>query len=1229
MAPANGIPDIPIGVGVVGADESVQQVLYVVDSFGNLTEVLVKVDKANASVADSNKKLIASQQAVVKSTEEQANAFDALFNANGKLITSNGEVSASQDEVVASTEREIQANHDLLVQKQTLADWNDKNIAKQTELAAAQSASSVIHSSSYNTLTRLKGLGTPEILKAATWSAFAIGGIAYEAIKQYTDFNKEIMQSVTQAGRPLSSLPFLTQTGLSVAKSTGTALGDVANMIYRVSSATASWHNGLGATNTQLAAMTRQVANLNVLGGVGSGAPTEQSARVLGALMNANLAGVGHNALSAAAFINAATGAGDIKQAELVSAFGRGLLPIAAAHGMSAASAGTFVDLLTTMGTPGSTAGQYAKTAINLLASPSAQGAKALAMVGIQPGELDALLKQKNGLVAVGEYLHQALGQFNPSAFNIKYKGATGAAGATALLQNWGVGDIPKQVIAAWAKGNLQDMTAKQLGTKESGATWLSTLENLIITKAFGGSKSAGTIDALVNNIGTAAGIYSSITRRMNAKAYNQDVQLAMNTPGQQFARMKESLMVDLVSIGKALTPAATTIGKVLVDIIGALTKFKIVLVPLVSMMALVIGAAVVSKVSGALLGGRALLGGLYKGTDRMWGRVFKGREDSALYGKLTGGGRYYKSEATTLMNKAEKEAAEQTLYFGDVQKTAAKATIEFTEAMVQGRMGIAGGSGLGGIKRAEGAVGEAESVGQGLKRTEFVGQDLNKVYRDAGKFDRNLLNKVGGDSAKYNEAIMMRQSRAVQNAHFANMQGEQANLVSKYENGWASHAEAQVASSATGDVEKGFLGRILSKLGGGGVGGVVESAGSKFGLGAMTDMLGGFLGGPMGMAAMAMLMPIAMPYIGKAISGIGSFFGGLFGGSSAKTIAAYKPKIVSGPINPNSIKAKILTAQAELGSLNKKISSGQSLTDAEWRKYNTLSNNISGWKSQEKQDANAWAFALGSGNAATIAKYTGQDSAIQNILRKRGVHNLVAGSKNQLELLNKLSPEERKNVTDILNGKMPSSFYATGTASERIDAWRQRKASEITATLLGQLKANRNFLLSNPKIDPAYYNLHQVSTLQKFQQESGRRASYLLGTDYSRNLKPGQANARYATFATAALRTGAEAAADLALAKSGKLGKNASQALAEVAAELKKRSADYEKAAQKVKSENKLTNADAKNIADAVVAGTKQANSELGLTQNGMANAFASVLGPNGLAGAIAKIEKQIIANG
>src|ERR1019366_593331 len=352
---------------------------------------------------------------------------------------------------------------------------------------------------------------------------------------------------------PASQMGALTKMTENISKMTGINLNDVANNLYRVASGTASWNHGLGATMTQLTNITRSVTNLQVLGNVPAGAASEQAARVITALVNSNVKGIGTSSEKAAALINAAVGSGDMRLNDLVPGIGRGVLQSAKANGMSAKDMLSWIALQTSMGTTASVAGNYVKTGINLLANPSAQGVLAESMIGIKPGEMQGILSGPGGLQAAVATFNTAVKHFAPASGFVGYRdkignprvGGTGTTAAINKLQTWMVGEMNPTVLKQWEHGG----SAASGGLTAANQQWIT---DLILTKAFGGSKQFATLASILKNPQLLAGIETSIGNKSSLAYYNSSYGIASQTPSQRFHKDLSTIEVDLVKAGQA-----------------------------------------------------------------------------------------------------------------------------------------------------------------------------------------------------------------------------------------------------------------------------------------------------------------------------------------------------------------------------------------------------------------------------------------------------------------------------------------------------------------------------------------------------------------------------------------------------------------------------------------------------------------------------------------------------
>jgi len=1266
--------DVVLGLQAVGGRAAAGETTVFSDAVKGLVETIIGLSDAEIREIETNKALIDSFKKVIVATAELNNEDRALMKSVGLVIDENGRLVLSNKEVAASA-REASAA--------------EKQLAIAAEVAGIKvKLGQESFGGLYKNLNRMSNMGTPAILKAATWSAFAVGGIAYEAIKTYTSFNKQITLSITQAGRPLADYGKMQTAAIETSKLTGTSLNDVANIMYRVSSATAGMRGGMGATMPILASMTKQVAQLAMVGGVGGGAPLEQMARVMGALANTDLPGLGKNPEKISAFVNAMTGAGDVRMTDVISSLGRGVLSTAAAKGVSASSVGAYIDLLTSQGTPGSTAGTYVKTALSMLTGPGAQAAKSLAMIGIKPGDLNVMLK-KGGIGTVAEYLREATMKFDPSAFNSKYKGMTGVAGATALLENWGVGNIPKTVVAAWTKGTLQNMSAAELGTTSygpngqaiNGADFLNTLQNLIITKAFGGSRSAASIFSLINDPSKVQGIQSNIERRMTPAELQKSIALTEKTPAVQFARMKASIMADFLTIGKIITPVAINVGKAFTGLIDVITKFKPVLSSLVALAGILIAKGLTRKIGEIGKGILETRGETLLRREERWSKRFGGRYAETIGGagknvKLKGlaAAKRYESDAKIgdLASKYLPEEMRQQVVATQQNVTALEQNTAALTAALRGEAIAQGGSRGGSATGASSASGKSiraqktylkEQEKNLNKMRESAMQEYKSVYLSknlsgvgipglSGR-DEGILSHVRAKTKyfptgemtdkevyKYLRLKEYNPTRKMAAEARANVQ-QHLDMIRYAENTTAAPKVSLLESlkyRLKGGVAPAIETGLAKETGtiGGGLLSIMGSKVAGMGIGSMLGSGVGMLTGPMGMMLMSAFAPMLMPVIGKAVSGIGHFFGGIFGGggSNGKTVTV--PPINTGGFgDAGTIDSQITVDQTDLNLLNDKIAKGTA-TNADFQRAAYLSDQIKGLKAQQtiykgggtklSSAIKRTAFAK-KNEISALSKFSDNGQAFDY----NG--NLIKGANSgALKLLSSGSTGSKKDFLKLTSGMSKDAQEKLWKIEQQYRGGNITEAARAaTSFIKGQKSADVAFQMANPlaamTADKNLFNRINVDKARQSQKNLVERADFLLGKDYTKNLTNGQASARYATFFKAGTAAKAAQTADQAMANNQGLDASMRAKWQKLANEEKAKVAAFDKAAENVKKTNKLTEADTNNLKQAIVQGMTNANKASGLTQGGLTDAFTKALGGKGIAGLMASIEKDIHA--
>ncbi len=1090
------------------------------DEAVRLAEGTVKADEAMAAAADSAKAAAGGTDSLAASTgkaDESSRLFTATLSLQGREITLAAESQAELNAQVRAYQVELQA---ASRQAEMLQAIQEKSAMANIEQTNSVRIASENMSPMYNNLTKLESIGTPAILKAATWTVLGVGGIAYEGIKQYMNFNKLITQTITQAGVNPNQRTFLTGLAENVAQMTGMNLNDVANTIYRVASGTASWNNGLGETKKQMTDLVKQTAQLEVLGNVSGGTASEQTARVMSAIVNADLRGVGHNPKKAAALLNAVVGASDMRMADLVPGLGRGLLNSARANNVSAQDAMAWQGVLTALGTTGSVAGNYVKTGINLLANPSAQGTAAMAMIGIRPGEIQGLLGSKGGLVSAIMAIRQGMKRLNPAAdFTLGKKHGMGAA--VSKLQTWLVGELSPQFLHRWEAGKL---SAKQLDYAMS----------LIMTKAYGGSKQFATISPLLKSMGLLIGIENRINANKGEAHYNKMVAIAMNTPSQRFHKDLSSLQVDLVKAGQALYPVTIAIVDGFTKIIGVMTRFKPILLALAGPLAAIITMAAASKIGSlgrgiySMLGGVSSLHGkmstrLYNAGLKSFGKYapgeFKDGKLLALDGSVMGHqsarkaylmssqesmaklgeslgtltGAVTKSTTASADSAGASNRLADVLLGKDVSPSGAGSWGGSEGSLLGSRMsGVEGGAlteeqrltnfrkELGAVSTVPGLSGGAigrmgAQVGpEGLlaNQTWLVTKRSEKAAATAE--EERLRKAASAEEARLREAETRRmytsgEGLAQNTSYLESLKARAAGMV---ENVGTSEA-GNVGVNLVGTEGGSMVGGLLSKITGSGIGGLLGD-----GLGMVS--------GPIGMMAMSMLMPMAMPYIlsaGKSIFGaLGSFFG--TGGGTAYHLPA-----ISGITTYSSNTSKIAALKKSIKALGY---NPLTANRAETMQYDKLSSELT--------KAEGLAPFL---NKNRFAAYQGAEAGVNNpILNKLmkatsdkaynsyyGKHAWTAGSAAGIvpmyrKLVNSLPAnlpsKEKQTLEAMLNGAMTGKGkkfgYLNNLGSQSFNALMRKTLARyqtVDSGVFGPL-----LFAAKMGVDPAYMFKHSTSIL-------------------------------------------------------------------------------------------------------------------------------------------------------
>lgn len=253
------------------------------------------------------------------------------------------------------------------------------------------------------------------------------------------------------------------------------------------------------------AANAIEVLKLASEGAAISGANLEDVANALGAAVASNIKGSGDYEQSMA-ILNATVGAGNMRMQDLATSLGN-VLPQATTAGLSLRDVGAAMATMTDNGMPAADAATRLHMAIALMSAPVHQAQKALESIGITQFQLADDMRNK-GLLAAFEDLHNHLVQSGLDA------------------------------------------------DQQAG----------ILSKAFGGGRSAGAIELLLNNLDRVKQKYDLIDQGVNQ--FGTDATMQSETAAAQFAMAQAQMSDAMIKLGAALLPLIVTVLPKLVSVV-------------------------------------------------------------------------------------------------------------------------------------------------------------------------------------------------------------------------------------------------------------------------------------------------------------------------------------------------------------------------------------------------------------------------------------------------------------------------------------------------------------------------------------------------------------------------------------------------------------------------------------------------------------------------------------
>ncbi len=224
----------------------------------------------------------------------------------------------------------------------------------------------------------------------------------------------------------------------------------------------------------------------------------EDTTNALAAAWKSGIRGAG-NMRHAMAILNATAGAGNMRMADLAKSFSSGLLPAAKSANVSLSQLGGAMALLADEGTKPQQAATRLRMSLSLLAAPSKTAAKVLHHIGLSGTKLATAMQGPGGLIA-----------------------------GLAVL-----------------KHHLESLTRVQ--------------KMQVLSHAFGGGRSGGTILALVDGLDKLRQKYQQVSK--SASHFNQDVAATQETAAYKLKSAWSSVQVALIKFGAAIAPTVERIA--------------------------------------------------------------------------------------------------------------------------------------------------------------------------------------------------------------------------------------------------------------------------------------------------------------------------------------------------------------------------------------------------------------------------------------------------------------------------------------------------------------------------------------------------------------------------------------------------------------------------------------------------------------------------------------------
>ncbi|MGH2512357.1 MAG: phage tail tape measure protein [Candidatus Limnocylindrales bacterium] len=346
-------------------------------------------------------------------------------------------------------------------------------------------------------------------------------GIAGESIKAAATFQSSMALIQTQAHASAGEVSTMTQALLQLAPSVGTGPDELAAGLFHLESAGFRGATALNAL--KIAAEGARIGHADL----------ESVTNALDAVLVAG----GSDAKDMSGSmgeLNAIVGAGDMQMQDLADAMGTGILATAHTFGLSLKDVGGALAVMGDNNIRGADAATKLRMSISLMGAPSGAAAKALAKIGLSAVQMNEDMR-RGGLTS-------ALTDLQKHLNSISFAQVVKQSGQSASF-----------VKAHWD-------------------TVLKAVQAQDLTHAFGGGKSSGTIQLLLNQLTRLQGKVADIG--VSGKEFDSDWVTTTQTAAQKSAELQASISSMGDAIGGALLPAVSNLASAILPVVQGIADW-------------------------------------------------------------------------------------------------------------------------------------------------------------------------------------------------------------------------------------------------------------------------------------------------------------------------------------------------------------------------------------------------------------------------------------------------------------------------------------------------------------------------------------------------------------------------------------------------------------------------------------------------------------------------------